>query len=82
MNQCGPCFALRSKVNMKANTPGTARQNGFIYKVKTQAKEYQNLKVDTLRIQNSRKLKSYMVEFYSGKFLSAPTGIRPHDPQI
>ena len=60
----------------------TARQNGFIYKVKTQAKEYQKLKVDTLSIQNSRKLKSYTVEFFSDKFLSAPTEIRTHDPQI
>ena len=62
--------------------PDTARQNGFIYKVKTQANDYQNLKVDTLRVQNNRKLKSYTVEFFSGKFLSAPTGIRTHNPQI
>ena len=60
----------------------TARQNGFIYKVKTQANDYQNLKVDTLRVQNNRKLKSYTVEFFSGKFLSVITGIRTHDPQI
>ena len=60
----------------------TARQNGFIYKVKTQANDYQNLKVDTLRVQNNRKLKSYTVEFFSGKFLSAPSEIWTHDPQI
>ena len=60
----------------------TARQNGFIYKVNTQAKDHQNLKVDTLSIQNSRKLKSYTVEFFSGKFLSAPTGIWTNDLQI
>ena len=51
----------------------TAHQNGFEYKVKTQANDYQNLKVDTLRVQNNRKLKSYTVEFFSGKFLTAPT---------
>ena len=44
--------------------------------------DHPNLKVDTLSIQNNRKLKSYTVEFFSGKFLSAPTGIRTHDPQI
>ena len=44
--------------------------------------KYQKLKVDTLSDQNSRKLKSYMVEFFSGKFLSALTGIRTHDPWI
>ena len=58
----------------------TARQNGFEYKVKTQANDYQNLKVDTLRVQNNRKLKSYTVEFFSGKFLTAPTGIWTPDP--
>ncbi len=60
----------------------TVRQNGFIYKVEAQAKDYQNLKVDTISIQNSGKLKSYTVEFLSCKFLSAPTGIRTHDHQI
>ncbi len=53
----------------------TARQNGFIYKVVTRAKDYQNLKVHTLRVQNNYELKSPTVEFFSHKFLSAPTGI-------
>ena len=61
--------------NSQLSKADTARQNGFIYKVKTQANDYQNLKVDTLRVQNNRKLKSYTVEFFSGKFLSSPTGI-------
>ena len=50
----------------------TARQNGFEYKVKTQAKDYQNLKVDTLRVQNNRKLKSYTVEIFWVRFWGVP----------
>ena len=44
--------------------------------------DHPNLKVDTLSIQNDGKLKSYTVEFFSDKFLSAPTEIRTHDLQI
>ena len=44
--------------------------------------DHPNLKVDTLSIQNNTKLKSYMVEFSSGKFLSAPMGIWTHDLEI
>ena len=34
--------------------------------------DHPNLNVDTLSIQNNRKLKSYTVEFFLGKFLFAP----------
>ena len=40
-----------------------------------------NLKVDTLSIQNNTKLKSYTVEFFSGKFLSAPSGFELTTPR-
>ena len=52
----------------------------FLYKVITQAKDYQNLKVDTLKVQNNYELKNPpTVEFCSHKFLSASTGIWTQD---
>ena len=59
-----------------------ACQNAFIYKVITQAKDYQNLKVDTRRVQNNYELKSSTVEFFSHKFLSAPPGFELMAPRF
>ena len=56
----------------------TARQNGFEYKVKTQANDYQNLKVDTLRVQNNRKLKSY--DFFLVNFCLSALGLELTTP--
>ncbi len=58
------------------------RQNGFEYKVKTQANHYQNLKVDTPRVQNNRKLKSYMVEFFQVNFCLPPSGFELTTPSF
>ena len=43
----------------------------------TRSNEYQNFKVDPLRVQNNQKLKSSTVEFFSDKLLSAPTKSNP-----
>ena len=58
----------------------TTVEDGFEYKVVTQRKYYQNLKLYTLRVLNNYKLEFPMVEFFSHEFLSAPIRIWTHDP--
>ena len=69
---------LISRVKMALKTrpdPSQYVKIDLYTKLKPQQTTIKNLKVDIPRVQNNRKLKSYMVEFFSGKFLSAPTGI-------
>ena len=73
--------AYKTSALLKRNW-STARQNGFIYKVKTQAKDYQNLKVDTLRVQNNYELKSPTVEIFSHKFCLPPLGFELTTPRF
>ena len=67
-NTAGSLLLLRQAC-LSLSTPC---QNGFKQKVIGKEKDPPNLKVDTISIQNKRKLKSYTVEFFSSKFLSAP----------
>ena len=48
----------------------------------TQAKDYQNLKVDTLRVQNNYELKSSAVEFFHINFCLPPPGFELKTPDL